>query len=100
MTCPACKEKKITNCDVCRMPILVNGHISSSDHAEKMSYAKDVAEHEFLERMIPTIIAQLRLMLWDEPYAHPDYINHCNKMREIRERIVYSEHSRSFSPED
>lgn len=52
------------------------------------TYAQDVAEHEFMERMIPTIIAQLKQQRWEEPYAHPDYINHCEKMRKIRVRIV------------
>lgn len=52
------------------------------------TYAQDVAEHEFMERMIPTVIAQLTQQEWEEPYAHPDYINHCEKMRKIRVRIV------------
>lgn len=55
------------------------------------TYAQDVAEHEFMERMIPTILAQLRQQQWQEPYAHPDYINHCEKMRKIRVRIVEAE---------
>lgn len=70
------------------------GFIPAKNEQEikKMSaYAKDVAEHEFMERMIPTIIAQLKQQQWQEPYAHPDYINHCAKMRKIRVRIVEEE---------
>lgn len=52
------------------------------------TYAQDVAEHEFMDRMIPALIAQLKQDGWQEPYAHPDYINHCEKMRKIRVRIV------------
>lgn len=54
-------------------------------------YAENVAEHEFLIRMIPTVLAELRLEGVQEPYAHPDYAKHCAKIRGLRVRIVTAE---------
>lgn len=54
-------------------------------------YAENVAEHEFLTHMIPTVLAELRLEGVQEPYAHPDYAKHCAEIRELRVRIVAAE---------